>query len=83
MEVTIDKSNIKDYGTKINEQVTKIIWLAGPLVQSVIDCFPNLNYLDCDYNRLTNLDALTNCVNLQILDCGYNQLANLNINSFA
>jgi hypothetical protein len=40
--------------------------------------FPNLEELDCSYNKLTNL-IITNCPNLQKINCRGNNLTTKNI----
>ena len=45
-----------------------------------IECFPELEYLNCDDNQLTSLDVSNNTA-LTNLDCYNNQLASLDVSN--
>ena len=77
MEITIAKENINKYKTEINNNVTKINWQAGEFDRIVLENFPSLLELDCFYNKITSLDAISNLVNLQKLYCSDNQITSL------
>ena len=58
MEVTINRHNINDYMNREFKDITKIIWKAGELNETIIKNFPNLQILYCGQNQITTLEPL-------------------------
>ena len=77
MEKVINHDNINDYMNGEFKDITKIMWQAGELNETIIKNFPNLLKLDCGDNQITTLEPLSNCINLQVLGFEDNQITTL------
>ncbi len=76
MDIKINRYDIDQYRINRLDEIIKIKWEAGELDEKVIDNFPNLQELNCEYN-ITSLEPLSNCVNLRGLYCRFNRITSL------
>lgn len=76
-QCTITCSNVCYYSNGSWSIITKIEWFAGPLIESVLKNFPNLEHLVCCGNGLDTLKGIEVCTQLQHLNCGNNKLETL------
>ena len=77
MEITITRKNINEYISGNFDAVTRIVWRAGELNETFIKNFINLQVLECNGNKITTLEPISNCHNLQKLYCCCNRITTL------
>jgi Leucine-rich repeat (LRR) protein len=77
MSVIITESNIDDFSRGTFNDIIEMEWIVDEFNESIIKKFPNLQKLNCYYNKIRSLKPLANCVNLQKLNCYYNKIRSL------
>ena len=79
MEITITRLDIRRYryNPYQGHEVKTVHWRAGPLIGSMLQCFPNMQRLDCWNNKLETLSGIESCTQLEVLECGDNHLVSL------